>query len=124
VTITIAPTATLTARLLVRGTLTVTCGPLFNFDGTLVSSTGFINVEEAAGDKVAFGGGSYSFTCAGIPETVPYGVTSFNVPFHPGTGVADASFFSVCGMTSPFSFSFVCLNGDSGPTVITMRPAT
>jgi len=124
VTITIAPTATLTARLLVQGTLTVTCGPLFNFDGTLVSSTGFISVQEAAGDQVAFGGGSYSFTCSGTPELIAYSVTAFNVPYHPGTGVADASFFSVCGSPTPFQFGFVCLNGDSGPTVITIRPST
>lgn len=125
VSITVAPTATLTARLLVQGQLTVTCGPLFNFDGTLVHATGFISVEEAAGNRVADGGGSYAFTCAGVPETVQYSATPgpFGPPYHPGTGVADASFFQVCGLTSPFSFQFVCLNGDSGPTVITIRPA-
>lgn len=124
VTITIAPKATLTDRILVRGTLTTTCGPLFNFDGTLAGGTGFISVSQAAGHEVAFAGGSFSFTCAGVPESISYGATAFNVPFHPGGAVADASFFNVCGLISPFGFQFVCLNGDSGPVTITIQAAT
>jgi hypothetical protein len=129
VTVTVAPTATLTSRILVDGTVITTCGPLYNYDGTVVVSTGFISVEQAAGRSIVGAGGTYAFSCTGNPETGSYGATGG--PFHPGTAVADANFGqqngSLCGYTDQNVSqdgnynSFECIVGDSGSTVITLR---
>jgi hypothetical protein len=122
VTITVAPTATVAGRILATGTLTITCGPLYNYDGSVAGGSGFVVIQQPLGRSLVGAGGTYSFTCTGSPQTVTFSVAGG--PFHPGTAVADGSFPPVCGATSPGGCNFECLQGDGGPTLIKLTPST
>lgn len=128
-TISVGPTATLTDRILIHGSVTFSCGPLlmFSFFGPsgFVTGPGNVQVQQAAGRDVAFAGGSFSVTCDGLTHTVGYSATAFNFTFHPGGAVADAQFGSpffggqFCGI-NPSTFQFQCVSADSGLTPITI----
>jgi hypothetical protein len=121
-TVSVGPTATLTDRILIQGTLTFSCGPLLGFGSGFASGQGFVQVQQAAGREIAFAGGQFSVTCDGLTHTIPYGATSFNLTFHPGGAVAEARYgtnFDICGF-NPVTFQFQCVSAVSGGTPITI----
>lgn len=117
-------TPDLSSRILVNVPVTVTCSP---FDPSLVFFSANVNVrvEQAAGQKIAFGQGGVGgflpvlpFACDGTPYTVtvPVLANTAGAPFHGGAAV-----FSVTGsanagtpcspgstncFTSPFASQF------------------
>ncbi len=120
VTIALAPTATLTDRLLVAGTVTVQCPLIINFNGLPITGQGNVFVQQAAGNQVADGFGAFNVTCDGVSRATPYQVTPFNVAYHPGGAIAEASFgqnFTFCFFAP---FGPVCASGDTGSVPITI----
>jgi hypothetical protein len=99
---------TLQGQLIVKGSVTITCGPFLpNQEG---SSNAQVTVEEALGDHVGHALGSLtSVTCDGARHTYPVTALVSDVPFRPADGAASAS-ANACGQ-DPSSFQFVCQSG-------------
>ena len=129
-TISVGPTATLTDRILINGSVTFSCGPLLAFGmfggfSGFVTGQGNVQVQQAAGRDVAFAGGQFPVACDGMTHTEGFSATAFNHTFHPGGSIAAAQFGSpffpsnFCGV-NPTTFQFQCVSADSGPTPITI----
>jgi hypothetical protein len=98
---------TLQGQLIVKGNITVTCGP---FAPGTSSAGGSITVEEVAGGHVAHAtipnGQLPQLTCDGASHTVPITVLATDLPFEAADGAA-ALTVNACGQ-SLNSFQFVC----------------
>jgi hypothetical protein len=118
--VSVGPNATLTDRILVQGTVTVTCGPIFSFSGGFLSGTGNISVQQASGRQVAYAYGQFNYVCDGVPHSSSWSATAGNLTFKPGGAIADANlgYGYNCGYDP--NFNYVCVSGDSGPTSITI----
>jgi hypothetical protein len=108
---------TLQGQLIVKGSLTITCGPFL--PNTEFSSGADITVEEALGDHVGHAQGSIqSLTCDGARHAYPITALVSDVPFRAADGAASAS-ARACGQ-DPSSFQFICQNG-AAITPITVK---
>jgi hypothetical protein len=116
VTVSVPETADLSARLLVKVPVTVTCGPVDVTGSSLQVQLSQAVKKEIAHGSVFLGGmfGGLTFTCDGAPHA--YSVTvvadSSGAPFRRGSAVITATAF-LFGATSD--------QGTSGPQVIRLR---
>lgn len=111
IVITAGPNVVLQDKLVMTGTVTVTCGPFLSLE---FSSAG-VQISEPAGHTVAHASGNVpALVCDGAPHSLAFTATAINVPFHPGTGQAQA-FANACGLTT--NFTFQCQSGQTTGTV-------
>ena len=113
----IGPDWTLRDKLTLTGQLTVTCGPFLPNDSESSSAT--VSISQAAGHTVGHATGSLTPACDGAPHTYVVTATVQDVPFRPGSGTASATAFA-CGF-DPFSFSFLCQQGQAGPQSVSIK---
>jgi hypothetical protein len=99
---------TLQGQLIVKGSVTITCGPLLA--NQEFSSNAQVTVEEALGDHVGHASAFLpSLTCDGARHAYPVTGLVSDVPFRPADGAVSVS-ANACGQ-DPSSFQFVCQNG-------------
>jgi hypothetical protein len=115
INITIAPIVTLSDRLILTGTVTVTCAELDQYPGgppvTNFYPDGNLNVSEVAGNNIAHAGlGGWTTTCDGVTRTYTLTGSAWDHPFHPGSGAASAFAGQVCGY-DPVSATYMCVTG-------------
>jgi hypothetical protein len=115
ISMSIAPTVTLSDRLLLTGTVTVMCPELDQYPGgppvTSPYPDGNLNVSEVAGNSIAHAGlGGWATTCDGVSRTFTLTGSAWDHPFHPGSGAAQAFAGQVCGF-DPVSATFTCFTG-------------
>ncbi|HEY7199413.1 MAG TPA: hypothetical protein VIC57_04325 [Candidatus Dormibacteraeota bacterium] len=105
--ITIGSTWTLDGKLIVHGTVTVTCGP---FTTVVTNGSGGVLVEEPVNDKVAHASGqTQEIVCDGGGHGNAVTTLVQDVPFRASDGAAQVD-ISACGV-DPASFQFVCQSG-------------
>ena len=135
-TVTVGSPAALTARVGVTVPITVSCDP-WDASLTQFSASIFVNVEQAAGNAIAFGSGGLSsgfpgpelFTCDGSAHT--FDVTALantaSSPFRGGAAVVTASAQAWAGIPCVPDETFFCFinqvtqGGSSGATKVMMR---
>ena len=106
VQISIGNTWTLDGNLLVRGTVTITCGPF----STTNPGTVQVLVEEPVNDKVAHASGQIaSVPCDGAAHRNTVTALVADVPFRAADGATQVD-ASACGI-DPTTFQFICQPG-------------
>jgi hypothetical protein len=97
---------TLQGQLIVKGSVTIRCGPFLSDGG----SNAQVTVEEALGDHVGHAQAFLqSLTCDGARHAYPITALVSDVPFRPADGAASVS-ANACG-EDPSSFQFDCQQG-------------
>jgi hypothetical protein len=120
VTMSLAPTATVTDKLLVAGTVTFQCPLMLDFNGRPASTTGTVIVQQASGKTVVNGQGTFNVTCDGQTHINPYAVTPYNAPYKRGGAIAEAFFGQYGGFCVYGIFGFQCASGDTGSVPISI----
>ena len=115
-----APTATLTDKLLVAGTVTFQCPLMLDFNGLPASTTGTVIVQQASGKTVVNGQGTFNVTCDGQTHINPYAVTPYNAPYKRGGAIAEALFGQYGGFCVYGIFGTQCASGDTGSVPISI----
>ncbi|SRR6266571_1405066 len=78
----------LTQKLQLAGTVTVTCDPLlYQYSG------GYVQISQATGQTVAHAYGNFQTTCDGSSHVYPVTTSAANAPFHSGSGLAEAQVY-------------------------------
>jgi len=111
--VTVGPKARLTSKLTIDVNVSITCGPV------LEENYSFANVElsEAAGHTVANAyGGRSSFPCDGNTYTFVVTTQAQNVPFRPGSGIANV-YAQMCGADSLGNFGCEDANTTSAVSI-------
>jgi hypothetical protein len=98
---------TLVNPLIVRGTVTLTCGPFIDSGSDFAQVT----VEEALNDKVGHAPASVQLTCDGANHSYPVTALVNDVPFTGGVPAAVGVQANACGEST--SFQFVCQSGSA-----------
>jgi hypothetical protein len=115
VVISIGKTWTLDGPLVVRGTVTITCGPFLSNSGESFAQA---TVEDAPGSQVGHGSASTPLTCDGAKHQYAVSVLVNDLPFKAGDGAVGVN-ANPCG-EDPSSFQFVCQSG-SAVTPVTLK---
>jgi hypothetical protein len=115
IAISISPTVTVQNKLILSGTVTVTCPELDEYPGGPPASSfypdGGVAVQQVFGKDISHGG-LYGWTtvCDGLVHTYDLTGTAYDHPFRNGTGVANGFAGQVCGY-DPVSTLFMCYQG-------------
>jgi hypothetical protein len=108
---------TLQGQLIVKGSVTITCGPFLPNQNS--SGNAQVTIEEALGDKVGHAEVYLnSLTCDGARHAYPVTALVSDVPFRPADGAVSVT-ANACGQ-DPGSFQFACQNG-AAITPITVK---
>ena len=120
ISIVISPTVTVSGKLILSGSATVTCPVLDEYPGgPPVSSPyqdGGVSLQEVVGNNIAHGG-IYGWTtvCDGVSHTYSLIGTAYDRPFRKGDGVAQAFAGQLCGYDP--SGAWNCYSGSAMQTV-------
>ncbi len=105
--ITIGSPVRLLDKLQLTGDVTIACGPFISLDFSFAS----YQLSEASGHTVSHAFGSIpALICDGAPHTFAASLVGQDVPFRPGTGVAQV-FANACGLTP--NFTSACVSGNA-----------
>ena len=116
--ITIGERWTLHGRLLLSGTVTITCGPFLPSPSDF--SNAQVTIEEPSGDDLAHAQASIqTIACDASPHMFAVTAVASDAPFSAGAGVAIVN-ATACGI-DPASFQFVCQGGGTKVIQVTVR---
>jgi len=115
--LTISPDMTVSDKLILTGTVTVTCPLLIDgMTGLPVASSypdGALNVSQVSGKSIAHAGlGGWTTTCDGVPRTFTLTGAAWDRPFKQGSGAAQAFTGQLCGL-DPVAGTFACASGSA-----------
>jgi len=108
----------LQGKLILTGTMTISCGPLVLTPNSFTDAQ--VTIEQASGDDVSHTSGSLqSFACGGAPHTTAITAVANDAPIAPGDAVAIVR-ADVCGV-NPTTGQFTCLEVNQQITQVTIQ---
>jgi hypothetical protein len=107
----------LQGKLILTGTITISCGPLVLNPNGFASAQ--VTIEQASGDDVGHTNASLGFACNGASHTTTITAVASDSPIAPGDAVAIVN-ATACGV-NPTTGQFTCLDVNQQVTQVTIQ---